>query len=177
MRRPDRPLTEKQESFVREYLANGRNASAAYRAAYAVGRMSAAAVGVNAHRLLRDRRIAARVAEVVAVATEQTEITVARVLAEIGRVAFSDPRRLYRSDGTLKDPGEWTDDDAAAVAAVESEEEHAKPQRGRKGGGKGGGDTDGDTFGITRKLKRWDKVKALELLGRHLKRCSRTGRN
>jgi phage terminase small subunit len=71
------------------------------------------------------------------------------VLRELARVAFADLRSIYRPDGSLMSVSELSDDAAASVAGVESTEV-------------------GDGTGYIRKLKRWDKVKALELLGKHL---------
>ena len=61
MRRSD-DLTEKQRKFVTEYLRNGKNAGAAYRAAYAT-RASDGAARVEASKLLRHPKIVPILAE------------------------------------------------------------------------------------------------------------------
>ena len=73
-------LTVKQAAFVEAYLSNGRNATAAYRTAYAADGMNDAAVGLEAHRLLRNPKIAPRVA----LAQAQTEARLATVAQECG---------------------------------------------------------------------------------------------
>ena len=55
-------------------------------------------------------------AEVAAVVTRE------RLLREIGRLAFVDPRRLLREDGTMLPLHELDDDTAAAIASVEVDE-------------------------------------------------------
>ena len=54
-------------------------------------------------------------------------------------------------------PNEWDDDTAAAVAGMEITEEY---------GGRG---EERALTGYTKKVKQWEKTRALELLGRHLK--------
>ena len=74
------------------------------------------------------------------------------VVRELARIAFSDTRKLFNEDGSMKLPHEMDDDTAAALAGVDTFEESDK----------------GVIAGYTRKVKRWDKTRALELLGKHL---------
>jgi phage terminase small subunit len=150
-----RPLTAKQEHFVREYLSNGRNGAAAYRAAYSTA-ATPQRCAVEASELLRNPKIADRVGLAVQKAERGTEVTVARVRDELARVAFSDPRKLYNADGSLKPPSEWDDDTAASIAGVEVFEEFQREGQSRK------------KVGETRKVKRWDKNKALDSLAKCL---------
>jgi len=77
-----------------------------------------------------------------------------RVLAEIARVAMSDPTALFNEKGQIKPMNEWTDEAKAAVASFETV---------RRNVDSGDGHTD-DVL----KLKVWDKPKALEMLAKHL---------
>lgn len=79
-----------------------------------------------------------------------------RVLTEIARVALSDLRNVYNEDGSLKLPHEWSDEAAAAIAGVEVLEEFV---------GKGKART---LVGHTKKVRVFDKVRALELLSKNL---------
>jgi len=79
-----------------------------------------------------------------------------RVLTEIARVAFSDLRQLFRKDGTLKLPSEWSRESSASIAGVEILEEFQ---------GRG---EDRTLIGHTKKIKVFDKIKALEFLARYL---------
>lgn len=56
-------LTAKQEAFSQEYVRNGGDASAAYRKAYDASRMKPESVNVNASKLLKNAKVAPRVAE------------------------------------------------------------------------------------------------------------------
>jgi phage terminase small subunit len=58
---------------------------------------------------------------------------------EVARIAYSDPRKFYNADGSLKSILELDDDCAATIASVS-----------------------GTVVGMTRKLKQWDKNAALE---------------
>jgi phage terminase small subunit len=72
------------------------------------------------------------------------------VLREVARLAFSDHRRLYNSDGTLKRPDELDDDTAAAVASVEVFEQYEGRGKSRT------------LVGYTKKVKLSDKNAALD---------------
>jgi phage terminase small subunit len=86
----------------------------------------------------------------------RAEVAADRVLVELARIAFYDARALYRPDGTLKDPSEWDESTAAVVAGVEVDEEVTTSADGTR------------TVARTKKVRRADKVRALELLARHL---------
>lgn len=79
-----------------------------------------------------------------------------RVLAELARVAFADPRRFLTDDHGLKKPDQWTADDAAAVKELEVEE-ITEPD------GEGGQ----VVVGKGKKLKLHDKMAALRILAAH----------
>lgn len=141
-------LTPKQEAFVAEYLIDLNATAAAGRAGYSdpnIGRQLITKDNVqDAIAQSRDERAA------------RTQVTADRVVLELARIAFSDPRALYRPDGTLKPPCEWDDDAAAAVSGVETDESSMQ--------------VDETTRITTRthRVKRWDKVAALVKLGHHL---------
>jgi phage terminase small subunit len=147
------PLTPQQERFCQEYLQD-LNATAAYGRAYPdAGPESARR---NGSRLLTNADVLGRVAALQAERAERGKVDADRVLIELARLAFFDARTLYRPDGTLKPPAEWDDATAAAVAGVEVDESHVTADGQRS------------VTARTTKVKRADKVKALELLCRHL---------
>lgn len=86
---------------------------------------------------------------------KRVHITPERVISELGRLAFVDPRRFFNDDGTAKRIGELDDDTAAALAGIEVYEEFA---------GRG---EDRELIGHTKKFKIADKGVNLERLGRH----------
>jgi phage terminase small subunit len=72
------------------------------------------------------------------------EVTAEKVIREVSAVAFSDVRKLFNPDGSLKPVHELDDVTAAAISAIEV-----------------------DASGV-RKIKVWDKNSAHERLCKHL---------
>lgn len=120
---PTAALTVREERFVHEYLADPEhNATAAYlRAGY---RAKPGADRSAASRLLRKPSIKQAIDEVRAADAARFAVTRERVLAEYAKLAFTDPRRFYREDGSLKHPTELDDATAAAMVQFEVEEEY-----------------------------------------------------
>jgi len=135
--------------FVEAYLSNNGNATQAYKAAGFTAKNSAVA-GVEGGKLLKDPWVAAEIArrrELIQRAAEVTTgLTLERTLREVARLAYSDPRKFYKADGSLIPVLELDEDTAATVASVEVDEINA----------------DGAVIGRTKKLKVWDKNSALE---------------
>jgi phage terminase small subunit len=102
-------------------------------------------------QLLTNIDIAAEIARRQRERRRQYRLSHERILKEIERIAFFDIRRLFKSDGTMKDPSRLSVAQAAAVLSVDTAE------RGR----------DGHTVTI-RRLKLHDKLGALVKLGRHV---------
>ena len=140
-------MTPKQKLFVEEYLVDLNATQAAIRAGYSD--KNASQIGTQ---LLGKTSVAERIQKALAERKQRTEITADMVLRELARIAFSDTRKLYNDDGSMKLPHELDDDTAASLAGVDTFEETSE----------------GMVIGYTRKVKRWDKAKALELLGKHL---------
>lgn len=144
-------LPPRQQAFVREYLLDLNGAQAAIRAGY-----SARTAKEQAARLLTNANVSAAIEKAKAARSERTEITQDRVLQEIARLAFLDPKLFYNQDGSLRSVPDMADDAAAAVTSVEIEEEYAIVDGERQ------------VVGRTKKLKVADKVAALTLAARHL---------
>ena len=140
-------LTPKQAAFVKEYLIDKNATQAAIRAGYSA--KTADRIGPE---LLGKTCVEAAVNRNLIKQQERTEVTADRVLRELAAIAFADTRRLYREDGSIKSPGELDDRTASALAGIDPEER----------------DGEDGYRAYTRKVKQWDKVKALELLGKHL---------
>lgn len=157
-------LTPKQRRFVEEYLRNGENAAAAYRAAYGT-KASPLRCSQEAHRLLRHPKIAPIVTaahERAEKATERVldryEVSKERIIAELARLGFANMQDYMRA-GPDGDPyldfSALTPDQAAALAEVTVED--FKDGRGE------------DARDVRRvKFKLYDKRAALVDLGRHL---------
>lgn len=80
-----------------------------------------------------------------------------RVLQELRMLGLSDIRVLFHENGSLKPVTEWPEEIARAVASIEVFEEFA------------GSGEDKAQIGWTKKVKFWDKTRALELVGKNLK--------
>jgi phage terminase small subunit len=146
-------LTPKQAMFVATYLANGLNAKqAAISAGY-----SAKNADTEGARLLVNVKVAAEISKKQQKRFDKLELSADMVLAEIKKMAFLDPRKLFASDGSLIPILELDDDTASSIAGLEVNELF---------------EGDGDqkhAYGLLKKIKIADKYKGLELLGRHLK--------
>lgn len=146
-------LSEEHKRFCEEYIKD-RNASAAYqRAGYKATGDSAR---TSAWQLLQRRDIQTEIERLRFPIVERAELDAGAVLREVGRLAFADPRKLYNPDGSLKPLDEWDPDAAACVASIETEEIWAGRGEDRR------------QIGVTRRVKLWDKTKALALAMDHL---------
>lgn len=139
------PLTPKQERFVAEYLVDLNATQAAVRAGY--GKKSAHATGYDNLKL---PEVAAAIRDAQSQRSERTKVTADRVVRELARLAFLDPRRVmtWGPDGVAHRPSSDLDADDAACVVEAS-------QTVTEGGG-------------TIRVKLADKVSALQLLGKHL---------
>ena len=144
----EKKLTAKQERFVAEYLIDLNATQAAIRSGY-----SAKTAEWIGPQLLTKSHVEAAVAAAQQKRGVETNITAARVLQEIARLAFFDPRRLLTNEGEPIPIQELDDDTAAAIAGLETATEK------ERGG-------EGVTF--IRKYKIADKNSALEKLSKHL---------
>lgn len=152
---PERGLTAKQELFIAEYLIDLNATQAAIRAGFS--KKSATAIGAE---YLRKPHIAAAVAAKKAVQLERAELSANRVLEEMRRLAFMDVGVLFDSAGNLRPLHTMTPEDRAAIAGVEVIIKNAEA---------GDGKTD-----KVHKIKLCDKVRVLEMLGKHYKLLSDT---
>jgi phage terminase small subunit len=147
-------------------LAKGMPASEAYVSAGYVRNDG------NASRLKGNEKVAARVEEIRNAGALRAEVSIQRVLQELGRIGFADLRQAFDGDGNLKPVAEWGDDLAAAVASVEVvsrslpgvADEDQEPQ------GHGGTlkRNRGAAVEYVHKIRFWDKNSALEKIAKHL---------
>lgn len=144
-------ITKKQRLFISEYQIDFNGTKAAIRAGYSPKRASEMAyqlLQIPTVRQALDRAMEERLRKI--------GVRADRVLSEIARVAFSDLRKLYNEDGSLMLPHEWPEEAAGAVAGVEVTEEFEGTRKDR------------EHVGTTKKVRVFDKVRALELLSKHL---------
>jgi phage terminase small subunit len=135
-------LTAREERFLIEYLKDFNGTKAAIAAGY-----SEISAHVLAHRLLSKANIKLRVKQYM----DSVRVTPQRILNELAKIAFGDMKDLAewnQSGVSFKPSSEVTDDAAATISEIS------------------------ETFteaGSSLKIKRYDKTKALELLGRYQK--------
>ncbi len=151
MKTQGKRLTNKQKAFVAEYQKDYNATRAVIAAGYS--EKSAKELGYELlHIPLLKQMIERRQEE----RLRKVGVHAERILTETARVALSDLRNIYNDNGTLKPPHEWSDETAAAIAGVETLEEFAGKGKDRR------------VVGHTRKVRTYDKTKALELLSKHL---------
>lgn len=140
-------MDERVIRFCENYLVHLNGAKAARDAGFEANRSR-----VTACELMRRDDVKQYIAERREQLMEAIGISQERILQEYARIAFSDIRTLY-DNGALKQVHELDDDTAATIAGVETYEER---------------NPEGGIIGHTKKVKLWDKVKALDALGKHL---------
>jgi phage terminase small subunit len=144
-------LTKKQEIFVAEYLVDFNATRAAIAAGY-----SENGAEVRGSELLRNRKVSEVIAQKTDQRLQKLGLSADRVLLEIARIATLDMRKLFNSDGSPKDILTLDDDTAAAIASFEAVELFDGSQGDQK-----------HVTGLVKKVKAWDKLRALELYGKY----------
>jgi phage terminase small subunit len=138
-------MNRKRHRFVEEYLIDLNATQAAIRAGYS--EKTAYSVG---EEILKKPEVQNAISAALAERSEKTKITAERVVQELAALAFTDFRKAvaWGPDGVTLLPSDGLSDGEAAIIAEVTE-------------------TRSETGGSI-KAKRYDKLKALELLGRHL---------
>jgi len=138
-------LTAKQNKFVEEYLVDLNATQAAIRAGY-----SPDSAKEIASENLAKPNISNAISKAMAERSRRTGINQDRVLLELAKIAFLNPIDVINiNDATLLD--EASRDDTAAIASVKVKTIPI-----------------GDDTIVEREVKTYDKIKALELIGKHL---------
>jgi phage terminase small subunit len=145
-------MTPKQRLFVAEYITDLNATRAAERAGYS--KKTARQMG---QENLSKPVISEAIAKATAERFQKLEITAEKVLQELAKLGFFDPRKLFNADGSPKPLHELDDATASAVAGFDVIELF-----------EGTGDQK-KSVGIMKKFRLADKGQNLERLGRHLK--------
>jgi phage terminase small subunit len=143
---PKEKLTDQQERFCQEYMKDLNGTQAAIRAGYAKN-----SAQEQSSRLLSKDMVQHRLESLMNKRAKKTGITAERVLKELASIAFAnmgDVATWNESGVTFKESSELSSKQMASVAEVV---EHT------------------NSHGGSLKIRQHDKVKALELLGKHLK--------
>ena len=135
-------MTKKQKLFVEEYLIDLNATQAAIRAGY-----SPETAGSIGNENLKKPEIRARIDKAVAERSKRTGVNADRVVQELAKIAFVNAMDVIdQKTATVKEDA--SSDDTAAILSVKVK-------------------TFGED-GLEREIKMADKIKALELLGKHL---------
>lgn len=138
-------LTEKQKRFVEEYLIDLNATQAAIRAGYSPD--SAKEIGSEN---LTKPNIRTYIDSEIANRSKRTGVNQDRVIRELARIAFVNANDVINiEEATLKEDA--CEDDTATIASVKVKTIPTK-----------------EGEGVEREIKLADKLKALELLGKHL---------
>lgn len=139
-----RKLTDKQQRFVDEYLIDLNATQAAIRAGYSVNTAQEQG-SQNLSKLMVQQAIAEKMAE----RSKRTGVNQDRVVLELAKLAFVKITDIVTSEGEIKKTA--TDDDLSCIESVKYKESNS------------------DTgYSVEREVKISSKLKALELLGKHL---------
>ena len=137
-------LTEKQQRFVDEYLIDLNATQAAIRAGY-----SAKTADVQGSRMLGNVKVQQAIAEAMAKRSKRTGVNQDRVVLELAKIAFVKMTDIVDGEGRIKSNA--TDDDLSCIESIKYKE------------------SDNEFGGsVEREVKISSKLKALELLGKHL---------
>ena len=135
-------MTKKQKRFIEEYLIDLNATQAAIRAGYSPD----TAKSIGSENLTKPD-IQARIAKAMAERSRRTGVNADRVVMELAKIAFVNAGDVIDAEtATLKTDA--ARDDTAAIQSVKVK-------------------TFGED-GLEREIKMADKLKALELLGKHL---------
>lgn len=156
-------LTPKQEAFARFYIETG-NASEAYRKAYDAAGMKDETIHVKASELLKNGKVAVRLAELQEEVARRHNVTVDRIVGELAKIGFAnmlDYVTVGNDGSAYVDLSALTRDQAAAIQEVVVEHLPARTM-----------DSDDGEMGkvqvLKTKFKLADKRAALVDLGKHL---------
>lgn len=144
-------LNARQQLFVIEFMKDLNATQAAIRAGY-----SAHTANEMGAENLAKPSIRLAIAEAVANRKERIQVDADFVLRELVALASVDLAAAYDENGNLKDIHDIPIEVRKAIAGVEVFEEYQ------------GTGAEREYIGQTKKLKLWDRPKALEMLGRHL---------
>lgn len=145
-----RTLTPQQEHFCQLYTTHWNAARAAKEAGYSDKN------GERGYELRQKPLVQARIKELTEPALKEIGVSRERVLTELARIAFADIGFAFDDMGQLKPLSEMPEDIRRSIAGLEVHELFD---------GQGEQKT---AIGLAKKIRFWDKPKAIETLAKHL---------
>jgi len=143
-------LNEKQKRFCEEYVVDFNGRQAAIRASY-----SEDTAAEQASRLLNNVNISEYISKLQKKLSDKTQITAEKVINELAKIGFSNVQDFIEDSNNIKDISQIDKKKAAAISSI-------KKSVTRFGNGTSEGTKEVVEFKI------WDKVAALEKIGKHL---------
>jgi len=138
-------LTPRQRLFVQEYLIDLNAKQASIRAGY-----SPANAEFQGHQLINNPKVKQAIELAMYEREQRTKVTQDRVIEELAKIAFINPTDVVNSyDASLHNGA--SREDTAAISSIRVRRIPSK-----------------DGMGIEREIKLHDKIRALDLLGKHL---------
>jgi phage terminase small subunit len=147
-------LSLKQEKFLSEYLRCGNATKAALNAGY-----SKESAGRQAGRLMKNDLIKKEIDKRKAEIAEKSKVKASDVINELRKIAFSDITNIANVEGDdviFKTTTDLAQDVTATISSIEKNE---------------------TKYGTTIKIRQWDKIKALQMLGEYFGILSGEGKD
>ena len=147
-------LTDMQQRFVEHYLVTLNSKQSAILAGY-----SEATAMEQGYQLLQHASVSKALRKAMSRRAKRLELSADNVLREIAKIAFSDIRAVVEFDGEevkFKPSKKIHSDAAAAIQSISSDTKIHKDREGNS------------ERTITLKIKLHDKMRALDMAGRHL---------
>lgn len=139
-----RQLSEQRQRFVEEYLIDLNGTQAAIRAGYSVKTAQE-----QSSRLLSNVMVQEAISKAMAARSKRTGVNQDRVVLELAKIAFVKMTDLVDGSGKIREDA--TDDDLSCIESIKYK--HSDTDTG---------------YSVEREVKVASKLKALELLGKHL---------
>jgi phage terminase small subunit len=150
----EEPLSAKEEQLCREFVADfAENQVRAYMHTYGTKNYDSART--ESSKIFANPNIKKRIKELRDERNKRLEISGDRVLQEIAKLSFYDPRRFFDADGRLKPIDEINPDDAAVISSIETYHKIVGEEQ--------------DGVAVLTKIKLPDKGSNLERLGKYFK--------
>lgn len=143
-------MNHKRETFCNEYIIDFNGTQAAIRAGY-----STKTARSIAQENLTKPDIQQKISELIELRSKRTEVVQDRVLLEVARIAFNDPRKIFDIKGNLLPVNNWPDEIASAISSIKLTEVKDF-------------DKDSNVETTIKEIKFWDKGRQLELAAKHL---------
>ncbi len=138
--------TEKEERFCQSYIIHLNLRKATEDAGYKPPDRR------NGFEIFQRERVQNRIQELMDKRSERTQIAADNVLNELAKIGFSDLSKAFDENGNLKHVQDIPEDTLSAISNVK-----VTTQK------------DGEEVLYVKEIKFWDKMAALEKIGKHLK--------